>query len=105
MGCKCSEFEKELYVRIDEVVHYIWDPIGISSHPGARDEYYAYLPTIFGYIKCGDIESLEKYMTWAAAEHMDLSGNQNSIKSAISIMLEWKLFLEEKFADGSPKIE
>jgi hypothetical protein len=36
--------DKELYRRIDEVVHYLWDPIGVSDVPEARDEYHSYLP-------------------------------------------------------------
>lgn len=46
MGARYSEKQKELYQRIDEVIHYIWDPIGINGAPKARDEYYSYLPEI-----------------------------------------------------------
>ncbi len=96
MGHKLSEFEKELYLRIDEIAHYIWDPIGVSRFPGARDEYHSYLPKIYAYIKSGEIESLEKYMTWLTVEHLGLNDNPASNQSAISIMLEWKTFLEGK---------
>lgn len=96
MGHKFSEFEKELYSRIDEIVHYIWDPIGVSSFPGARDEYYSYLPKIYAYVKSGDTIALEKYLTWLTVEHMGLKENQESNRSAISIMTEWKMFLEDK---------
>ena len=97
MGHKYSEFEKELYQRVDEVVHYIWDPIGVSSFPGARDEYYSYLPKIYALVKSSDIIALEKYMKWLAVEHMGLHDNQEAIQSAISIMIEWKSFLESKY--------
>ena len=39
--------ELELYKRCDEVLHYVWDPIGISDVPEARDEYESYLPTVW----------------------------------------------------------
>lgn len=47
MGNIYSNEEKNLYSKIDEVIHYLWDPIGISYVPEARNEYYSYLPEIF----------------------------------------------------------
>ena len=47
MGTKLEPHDEELYRRVDEVLHYIWDPIGVAGAPMARDEYYAYLPQIF----------------------------------------------------------
>ena len=47
MGRKLSPFEKELYQRIDEVMHYVCDPIGVAGVPQARDEYDSYLPPVF----------------------------------------------------------
>ena len=44
MGYKSSREEIELYKRVDEVLHYLWDPIGVAEEPWARDEYYSYLP-------------------------------------------------------------
>jgi len=44
---KLSAKEKELYRRTDEILHYLWDPIGVSDIAQARDEYYSYLPRVF----------------------------------------------------------
>ena len=53
--------DAELYRRLDEVAHYIWDPIGISNVPDARDEYRAYLrdvlPTLMLSIERGLLQS------------------------------------------------
>ena len=38
----------ELHRRTDEVLHYIWDPIGVSGVPTARDEYSGYVPRLVG---------------------------------------------------------
>ena len=38
---------EDLYRRIGEVLHYVWDPIGVSGYPEARDEYDMYLPQVF----------------------------------------------------------
>ena len=47
MGEKLSPEQTELYRATDEVLHYIWDPIGVSGSPYARDEYWGYLPKVF----------------------------------------------------------
>jgi hypothetical protein len=40
MGRKLSPEQNELYKRVDEVLHYVWDSIGVAGEPHARDEYY-----------------------------------------------------------------
>jgi hypothetical protein len=47
MGQKLNPKENELYKRTDEILFYIWDPIGVSPDPYARDEYLSYLPQVF----------------------------------------------------------
>ncbi len=47
MGKMLPPKESELYQRTDEVLHYLWDPIGVAGAPGARDEYWSYLPHVF----------------------------------------------------------
>lgn len=47
MKKKLRAEENELYRRVDEILHYIWDPIGVSDCPKARDEYHSYLPRVF----------------------------------------------------------
>ena len=42
MGRGISSLDEELYRRVDEVLHYLWDPIGVAGIPEARDEYYGY---------------------------------------------------------------
>ncbi|HTL98865.1 MAG TPA: hypothetical protein VL181_08675, partial [Holophagaceae bacterium] len=51
MGSRLSPKDNALYKAVDEVLHYIWDPIGVSGTPEARDEYHGYLPEAFGLLK------------------------------------------------------
>ena len=37
---------KELTNRIDEILYYLWDPIGVSDEPCARGEYSSYVGII-----------------------------------------------------------
>jgi hypothetical protein len=43
--------DQELMIAIDEVVHYLWDPIGIAWLPEARDEYKGYIPKLLILVK------------------------------------------------------
>jgi len=47
MNHKMSPQQAELFKRIDEILFYIWDPIGVNSTACARDEYYSYVPVIY----------------------------------------------------------
>jgi hypothetical protein len=47
MSQHLSPEQKELYRRVDEVLFYLWDPIGVTGVPEARDEYERYVPHVF----------------------------------------------------------
>ncbi len=47
MGQRLPPDQAELYRRVDEILHYLWDPIGVSDAPEARNEYQSYLPHVF----------------------------------------------------------
>lgn len=49
-----NELYKEMYKRVDEVLYYIWDPIGSSDEPFARGEYSNYVPNILGLVLQND---------------------------------------------------
>jgi hypothetical protein len=67
-------FEQELYQRIDEVLHYLWDPIGVAREPFARDEYAAYVPEVFGLVAEGASEQkLMGYLLQVEADAMGLA--------------------------------
>lgn len=40
MGQKLSAPHLALYRAVDEVLHYVWDLIGASAFPQARNEYH-----------------------------------------------------------------
>ena len=63
MGHKLSKYEQELYQRVDEVLHYLWDPIAVSDIPEARGEYYSYLPHVFSLLtKTKDGKDISEYL-------------------------------------------
>jgi hypothetical protein len=91
MGQKLPENENELYRRVDEVLHYIWDPIGVSGVPGARDEYYSYLPHVFSLLKRGaDDEEIATYLGKITAERMEIGTNRSRDFEVAEILTTWR---------------
>jgi hypothetical protein len=99
MGTKLSPKDQALYNAVDEVLHYIWDPIGVSGVPQARDEYYGYLPQIFGMLRCGsNEEDIAAFLGKVVTEQMGLSARPQNDREVASVLVDWKESLDEKFA-------
>ncbi|MHB1141261.1 MAG: hypothetical protein ACYC1T_05845 [Sulfuricaulis sp.] len=97
MGKKLSASDQELYRRTDEVLHYVWDPIGVAEAPTARDEYHSYLPQIFGLLKANaGAEQIADYLFKISTEQMGLSGNRAHDIQVAQILLDWKHTIFEK---------
>lgn len=74
MSSEHIQFEKAVFRRVDEVLHSIWDPIGVREIPQARDEYQSYVPKVAGFLlEHKKKAELEDYLHWLATEHMGLS--------------------------------
>jgi len=97
MGTKLSPPDEELYRAVDEVLHYVWDPIGVAGVPQARDEYYSYLPQVFRRIKEGAAATeIADYLSKMSTEYMGLSENRSQDLKVAEILLEWKAAIDEK---------
>ena len=93
MGVQLPPRELELYRRCDEVLHYLWDPIGVRGAPGARDEYYDYLAEVFAVLRdrCGT-KRLSKLLSAIERDRMGLtpdSNRANQIANILSQHREW----------------
>jgi hypothetical protein len=88
--------DNELYRRIDEVIHYLWDPIGISPNPQARDEYLGYLPVIYRHVQAEELDTIIEYMQSVVTERMCMSFDKARATQAAEIMLEWKQLIENR---------
>ena len=70
--------EKEFYNRIDEILHYIWDPIDISGIPPARDTYKIDVATIYDmFMNKKPAEELVRTLTF-------MSNKRDGVKPSIS---------------------
>lgn len=99
MGSKLPPLDEELYRRIDEVLHYVWDPIGIATAPEARDEYYSYLPQIFSLLKAkASAERIATHLTEIATNSMGLSENRAHDLAVAELLLHWQQVIHDKGA-------
>ncbi len=96
---KLSPQDKLLYQAVDEVLHYIWDPIGVSGVPQARDEYHGYFPHVFGLL-CGgaDEQTIADYLSNVTSERMGLSANPKHDLEVANILIDWKNAINEELA-------
>ncbi|MBD2231052.1 hypothetical protein [Phormidium tenue] len=86
-----SSLDEELYRRTDEVLHYLWDPVGVAGIPGARDEYDAYIPQVFSLLKAGaGADEIADYLTEVATQSMGLGHNRERDRQIADLLLEWK---------------
>lgn len=99
MSTRLSPKDLELQRAVDEVLHYIWDPIGVSGVPQARDEYHGYQPRVFGLLCNGaSEESIADYLSEVSTDRMGLSSNAQHDLKVASILIDWKDAINERFA-------
>ncbi|PLZ01564.1 hypothetical protein CY652_15760 [Burkholderia sp. WAC0059] len=91
MGQKLVDTELELYRRVDEVLYYVWDPIGLAPNPVTRDEYQRYLPEVFSMLQEGaGLSRIAAYLDNVATERMGLNGNLEHSKQVAEFLFDWK---------------
>lgn len=98
MGTKLGRKDMALYTAVDEVLHYIWDPIGVRNTPQARDEYHSYLPRVFQLLREGrSAASIADYLGKLTTGSMGLSKNAKNDLEVARVLISWKEAVDEKF--------
>lgn len=83
--------EAELYRRCDEVLHYLWDPIGVREVPQTRDEYNSYLPQVFGLVRDGAPEDeIASYLLKIETERMGLTADPKNARVTADTLTDWR---------------
>ena len=91
MGRKLPPHELMLYKRCDEVLHYVWDLIGVAGIPGTRDEYEAYLPQVFKLLRAGAEEAqIADHLVSIETGRMGMSPDRERASNAARVLLEWR---------------
>ena len=92
--------EDRLYRRVYEVMHYLWDPIGVSDAPGAWDEYNSYLPQVFKLVKQRDRAAIVDYLEHVTVQLIGLRSNRPHSERISDILLNWQTAIATEDADG-----
>ncbi|WP_342616474.1 hypothetical protein [Rhodoferax sp. GW822-FHT02A01] len=98
MGHKLSPHDNELYQRVDEVLHFIWDPIGVAGIPAARGEYNSYLPLVFQMLKSGlKASQVASALNDFVTGNMNLAEDIERSKEVAKILTDWRDALTKKY--------
>lgn len=96
MSRKLSVTEKIIYDRVDEILFYLWDPIGVNDAPQARDEYRSYLGPVFSKLIHNSTKSdIVDYLVMIESENMDLSPDKKHATNIVNILFEMKEMVDE----------
>jgi len=99
LGQKLSPPDLALYRAVDEVLHYIWDPIGVSMFPEARDEYHSYLPRVFAQVREGRTpHEVAQLLTSFTTEQMGLAAKPEHDLSVAHLLAHWKQVIGARYA-------
>lgn len=86
------EFPKnELQKRVDEVLFYVWDPIGVADEPYARGEYEGYVPKVLELVESSsDFEPISAHLANIIANRMSLSPDKARCDYTAKLLLKHK---------------
>jgi len=93
-------FDKnELSKRVDEVLFYKWDPIGVSDEPCARGEYESYVQKVRSLVeKTNEIEPIASYLESVVKDMMGMKPNRKHSEVIAELLLEHKHAIHEGLA-------
>ena len=89
-----SNYLNELRLRVDEILYYIWDPIGVSAEPSTRNEYERYVPGLISLLeKEARAEEVAAYLSDIATSRMGLRPNDKHSKAIAELLVNWQRWL------------
>lgn len=91
MGNRLSPRDHKLLAAIGEIMHYVWDPIGIAGTPQARDEYESYVGPVFSLLEAGASEpEIAAHLARVAEADMGLPSHHKVSSKAASLLVNWR---------------
>ena len=102
MGQQLSRGQKLLYKRIDEILFYVWDPIGVAPEPRTRDEYEMYLPQVFKLaLENEDPKLIADYLHNITNTEIGLPSKLKNCIETAEIILKSKHYIDEMLSLSS----
>jgi len=86
----------ELRRRVDEVLYYVWDPIGVREEPFARYEYENYVRHVLQLLENhDDAEPISEYLAGIVRTSMELSPDKNRCDETAELLLLHKQAIKQ----------
>ncbi|MBK6660248.1 MAG: hypothetical protein IPG43_19845 [Proteobacteria bacterium] len=99
MTSATSAFDDELARRTDEVLHYVWDPAGVSNSPVARNDYDAFLPAVLTLLRDGkSADAIAEHLDALEENEFGLEADMEMTGHVADILVEWRELLRAKHA-------
>jgi hypothetical protein len=91
MATTLNPNDQELLRITGEILHYIWDPIGVAGIPQARDEYDGYVGPVFTLLRSGasDLE-ISAHLEQIVETRMGLPSRKERSDEAASALTDWR---------------
>ncbi len=81
----------ELQRRVDEVLYYVWDPIGVSGAPFARAEYESYVPKVLQLVEDNDrIQPIADHLAEIINTRMGITADRKCCNHTAELLLQHK---------------
>lgn len=88
--------DRELSRRVDEVLFYVWDPIGVADEPYARGEYESYVPKVRQLVEQNDdIKAISSHLADIVRYRMGLSPNKKQCDYTAELLLKHKQAIKD----------
>lgn len=84
----------ELERRVDEVLFYKWDPIGVNHYISARAEYRSYVPAVLEKLKACDRKGVLGVLKDIQVESMGEEFDSTSASNIVDLLFEHKEAIE-----------
>lgn len=102
MSSAPDQFEPELLQRVDEVLYYLWDPLGVAREPLSRQEYSAFVSDVFAaLLDDADEQRLMELLLLLETEFLGLAPRPSQARRIAEVLVDWRALLEQKYGGGS----
>jgi hypothetical protein len=98
MDKRLTPIQKELWNRCDEVLHYVWDPIGVCTAPSARDEYSSYVPQVFALVdKDAPASKIADLLVDIENNRIGLGAGRKGALKVAELLLEYRKHINDRY--------
>lgn len=86
--------DRQLHRAISEVLHYLWDPIGVAGVPDARDEYEGYVDRVLSLLRSAATETeIVDFLVDIETNGMGLDLPRENSAETVTTLLRWRALI------------